>query len=86
MCKAGFACDDAPQAVFPSIVGRPRPQGVMVGMVQKDSCVGDGAKSGMVCSHWGAQLNTVLSSTGTIYKRSGIILFIMNWEWDQKNI
>merc|ERR1712083_107513 len=32
MCKAGFAGDDAPRAVFPSIVGRPRHQGVMVGM------------------------------------------------------
>ncbi|KAI0301946.1 actin 1 [Multifurca ochricompacta] len=38
MCKAG--CDDAPRAVFPSIVGRPRHQGVMVGMGQKDSYVG----------------------------------------------
>ncbi|XP_072472891.1 actin, cytoplasmic 1-like isoform X2 [Notamacropus eugenii] len=28
MCKAGFARDDAPQAVFPSIVGRPRHQGI----------------------------------------------------------
>ncbi len=30
MCKAGFAGDDAPRAVFPSIVGRPRHTGVMV--------------------------------------------------------
>jgi hypothetical protein len=30
MCKAGFAGDDAPRAVFPSIVGRPRHKGVMV--------------------------------------------------------
>ena len=30
MRKAGFAGDDAPRAVFPSIVGRPRHQGVMV--------------------------------------------------------
>ena len=37
MCKAGFAGDDAPRAVFPSIVGRPRHTGVMVGMGQKDS-------------------------------------------------
>ena len=35
MVKAGFAGDDAPRAVFPSIVGRPRHQGVMVGMGQK---------------------------------------------------
>ncbi|XP_059031019.1 beta-actin-like protein 2 isoform X4 [Mustela nigripes] len=29
MCKAGFGGDDAPRAVFPSMVGRPRHQGVM---------------------------------------------------------
>ena len=45
MCKAGFAGDDAPRAVFPSIVGRPRHQGVMVGMGQKDSYVGDEARA-----------------------------------------
>ena len=33
MCKAGFAGDDAPRAVFPSIVGRPRHQGVMVSFI-----------------------------------------------------
>ena len=32
MCKAGFAGDDAPRAVFPSIVGRPRQRGVIVGI------------------------------------------------------
>jgi hypothetical protein len=30
MVKAGFAGDDAPRAVFPSIVGRPRHANIMV--------------------------------------------------------
>jgi actin-related protein len=30
MCKAGFAGDDAPRAVFPSIVGRPKHPGVSI--------------------------------------------------------
>ena len=45
MVKAGFAGDDAPRAVFPSIVGRPRHQGIMVGMGQRDTYVGDEAIS-----------------------------------------
>ena len=44
-CKAGFAGDDAPRAVFPSIVGRPRHQGGMVGMGQIETYVGDEALS-----------------------------------------
>ena len=39
MVKAGFAGDDAPRAVFPSIVGRPRHQGVMVSrLLQAAGC------------------------------------------------
>jgi actin-related protein len=45
MVKAGFAGDDAPRSVFPSIVGRPKHAGVMVGMAQKDAYVGDEAQS-----------------------------------------
>ncbi|KAM9995485.1 hypothetical protein ACTFIY_001670 [Dictyostelium cf. discoideum] len=45
MCKSGFAGDDAPRAVFQSIVGRPRYTGVMDVMGQKDSYIGDEAHS-----------------------------------------
>ncbi|VDN16506.1 unnamed protein product [Dibothriocephalus latus] len=43
--KAGFADGDSPRAVFPSIVGRPRQQSIMVGMGNKDSYVGAEAQS-----------------------------------------
>jgi hypothetical protein len=41
MCKAGFAGDDAPRAVFPSIVGRPRHQvkKSFTLIINKDICV-----------------------------------------------
>jgi actin-related protein len=45
MVKAGFAGDDDPRAVFPSVIGLPRQPGVMVGMGQKDCYVGDEAVS-----------------------------------------
>jgi len=44
ICKAGFAGDDAPRAVFPSIVGRPKHLNIMVGCDQKDSFVGEEAQ------------------------------------------
>ncbi|KXS11480.1 Actin/actin-like protein, partial [Gonapodya prolifera JEL478] len=45
MCKAGFAGDDAPRTVFPSIIGRPRMKNIMAGMGQKDTYVGDEAQA-----------------------------------------
>jgi len=43
--KAGFGGDDIPRSVFPSIVGRPKDQGVKVSMAQKDCYVGVEAQS-----------------------------------------
>jgi len=43
--QAGFAGDDTPRSVFPSIVGRPRHKGVMVGMGTKYAYVGEAAVS-----------------------------------------
>lgn len=43
--KAGFAGTDLPCTVFPSIVGRPRHQSIMVGMAHKDFYVGNEAQN-----------------------------------------
>jgi len=45
MVKSGFSGDDAPRAVFPSIVGRPRTKQAMVGTVKKEAYIGDEAQS-----------------------------------------
>jgi len=45
MCKAGFAGDDAPRCVFPSIVGRPKTESAMMGTAKKDAYIGDDAQS-----------------------------------------
>lgn len=44
MVKAGFAGDDAPRSVFPTVVGRPKVPGIMVGLDQKEVYVGDEAQ------------------------------------------
>ena len=43
MCKAGLSGDDAPKASFPSIVGRPKYNNIMVGMDSKEAYVGEEA-------------------------------------------
>ncbi|CAI9284396.1 unnamed protein product [Lactuca saligna] len=45
MVKAGFAGDDSPRTVFPSIVGRLRHTSAMMGMGQRNAYVGDEAMS-----------------------------------------
>lgn len=39
--RAGFAGDDAPVAVFPSVVGRPKDPNAFVGMAIKNAYCGD---------------------------------------------
>ena len=63
MVKAGFAGDDAPRSVFPSIVGRPRMQGIMVGMDQKDSYIGDEAQVIIFVFHNRAAVSAILILT-----------------------
>jgi actin-related protein len=41
--KAGFSGEDAPRAIFPSIVGRPKNPGVIIGVEAKDEYIGDEA-------------------------------------------
>eukprot|EP01084_Bolivina_argentea_P011100 20744_1 len=41
--KAGFGGDDLPRVIIPTVVGRPRGRGVMIGMGQRDVYVGDEA-------------------------------------------
>jgi len=43
MVKAGFAVEDAPRAVFPAMVGRPKHQSAMQGVSQKSEYIGDEA-------------------------------------------
>ena len=55
MIKAGFAGDDSPRAVFPTIAQKPRHRGVMVGMDQRDRYVGDEAqvrRAGVLTIHY----------------------------------
>ena len=67
MCKAGFAGDDAPRAVFPSIVGRPKMPGIMVGFPPLESCTrGQGIRFA---------LNLFYSNSAALYV--ALILFCM---------
>ena len=44
MVKAGFAGEEAPRAVFPAIVGRPKHANSMQGTQQKNEFVGEEAQ------------------------------------------
>lgn len=44
LCKAGFSGEEAPRAVFPCIVGRPKVPGIMIGTEKKDILIGQEAQ------------------------------------------
>merc|ERR1712072_1448827 len=83
--KAGFSGDDAPKCVFPSVVGRPRHEGVMVGM-GKDALVGDEAQCKRGIMTMKSQSIMVSSPTGMIWKKSGTTPSMKNSESPQKTV
>ncbi|KAM3174005.1 hypothetical protein ACTXT7_011415 [Hymenolepis weldensis] len=44
LCKAGFAGEDGPISIFPSIIGRPKNPQMMLGMKRQEYYVGDAAQ------------------------------------------
>ena len=44
MCKAGFSGEQVPRCVFPEVLGRPKTQGVLIGVGAKDFYIGEEAQ------------------------------------------
>jgi len=44
LIKAGLAGDDAPRSIFPTVVGKPKMPGILVGLDQKDVYIGEEVK------------------------------------------
>ena len=74
MCRAGFADDDAPPAVFPLIVDRPKIPDIMVGTDPEDSYVGDQKQS--KCG-----VSTVKHHIQHAGNGSGIVVFASAVSW-----
>lgn len=44
VCKAGFANEDFPRAIFPTMIGRPKHDQIMFSVIRKDNYIGDEAQ------------------------------------------
>jgi len=63
LCKAGFSGEEAPRCVFPSITGRPKTQGIMIGSEKKELFVGQEAyeKRGILTIKYPIEHGIILS-------------------------
>lgn len=90
MCKAGFAGDDAPRAVFPSIVGMPKHLGIMVGMNQKDAYIGDEAqaKRGVLTLRYPIEHGIITNwdDMEKIWRRYGATRSTTSYVWHRRSI
>ena len=83
MCVAGFAGDDAPRAVFPSVVGRPKWQQATktlraMSVVKHITC--------KVCWPWSIPSSTASSPIGKTWRRFGITPSTRSCAWLQRSI
>jgi actin len=86
MCKAGFAGDEAPRSVFPSIVGRPKYVQAVAGGQNNDTYVGDEAcaKAGILILKYPIEHGIVTNWDDM--EKIGTTLFTMNCVLIQQSI
>merc|ERR1711990_1087748 len=85
MCKAGFAGDDAPRAVFPPLLDVPVTRVSWSVWDKRMPMLEMKLNPREVSSPLNTPLNTVSSPTGMIWRRSGITPSTMNSVLPQRN-